>query len=85
MDWNEKAGVVQVVNYYEETRNSPPRLQLFEDRFAAYRVEGILLWIKTPDGAEVAYPVDKVNQLVVGDDVQVEDPEAPVVEAVATA
>jgi hypothetical protein len=62
-EWSPKAGVVQVVNHYEDTRNSPPRLQLFEERFTAYRVEPGLVFFATEDGAVVAYPTDRINQL----------------------
>ena len=62
-----EAGVVQLINYYEETRNSPPRMQLFEERFTGYAVEHGLLWIRTQDGASVAYPLERVNQIALDD------------------
>lgn len=66
-EWNQKSGMVQVVNHYEETRNSLPRLQLFEERFTAYRVEPGLVFFVTEDGAVVAYPTERINQLALDD------------------
>jgi hypothetical protein len=67
VEWTEKKGTVQVVNHYEETRNSPPRLQMFEEAFNAYRVESGILWITTVDGATVGYPLERVNQVALDD------------------
>jgi hypothetical protein len=62
-EWIAKPGIVQVVNHYEETRNSPPLLQLFEERFTAYRLDPGLVWIATEDGAVVGYPTERINQV----------------------
>jgi hypothetical protein len=68
VDWTEKKGTVQVVNHYEETRNSPPRLQMFDEAFNAYRIESGVLWITTMDDATVGYPLDRINQIALDDD-----------------